>query len=267
MADVAIPAGRLGAVSDLEGPVLGGPGWGARLFRAAGKAYAAEGERRLLWLPVLFGAGIGVYFSLDFEPPLWLGVTGAILALGLAFALPSAAAGVRGGAGAGPVLRRLCSDRRDRLGAPGADFAAPPRAGGVDRAGGRHRLARPRLAGHRRARSAARARSRRAAAPRCACTSQRRATCSTPATGSPCEAHALSGAGPDPAGRPRYAARGLISPGSAGSATAMARRTALPAPKIRPAAAGASGCGVCAPRCRGGSSPCCRARPAGSPRR
>ncbi len=87
MADVAIPAGRLGAVSDLEGPVLGGPGWGARLFRAAGKAYAAEGERRLLWLPVLFGAGIGVYFSLDFEPPLWLGVTGAILALGLAFAL------------------------------------------------------------------------------------------------------------------------------------------------------------------------------------
>ena len=35
----------------------------------------------------------------------------------------------------------------------------------------------------------------------------------------------------------------------------------------RRAAAGASDLRRCAPRCRGGSSPCCPARPAGSPRR
>ncbi len=77
MADAAISAGGLGAA----------PGWGARLLKGAGEAYAAEGERRLLWLPVFFGAGIGVYFSLTFEPPLWFGVGAAILALGLTFAL------------------------------------------------------------------------------------------------------------------------------------------------------------------------------------
>ncbi len=82
MADSAISSGGRGTAL-----VLGGPGWPARLIKGAAAAYAAEGERRLLWLPVLFGAGIGVYFSLDFEPPLWLGVGGAIVALGLAFAL------------------------------------------------------------------------------------------------------------------------------------------------------------------------------------
>ena len=66
--------------------------WGARLFRAAADAYAAEGERRLLWLPVFFGAGIGVYFSLTFEPPLWLGFGAAILAAGTA---PSRCTGAR----------------------------------------------------------------------------------------------------------------------------------------------------------------------------
>jgi len=29
-------------------------------------------DRLLLWVPVLFGAGIGLYFTLTFEPPLWL---------------------------------------------------------------------------------------------------------------------------------------------------------------------------------------------------
>ena len=71
MADAAIAVGGLGAASR----------WGARLFRAAAHSYAAEGERRLLWLPVFFGAGIGVYFSLTFEPPMWLGF-GAALAAG-----------------------------------------------------------------------------------------------------------------------------------------------------------------------------------------
>jgi competence protein ComEC len=77
MADAAISVDGLGVVS----------GWGARLFGAAGKSFAAEGERRLLWLPVFFGAGIGVYFSLSFEPPLWLGVGATIAAGASAFAL------------------------------------------------------------------------------------------------------------------------------------------------------------------------------------
>ena len=50
MADAAIAGGWLGAA----------PSWGRRLFRAAAEAYANEGERRLPWLPVFFGAGIGV---------------------------------------------------------------------------------------------------------------------------------------------------------------------------------------------------------------
>ena len=41
-------------------------------------AFADEGERWILWLPVFFGAGIGIYFALPSEPPPWLG--------GLAFA-------------------------------------------------------------------------------------------------------------------------------------------------------------------------------------
>ena len=48
---------------------------------------AAEGERRLLWLPVFFGAGIGVYFLLKVEPPLWPGFAAALAAAALALAL------------------------------------------------------------------------------------------------------------------------------------------------------------------------------------
>ena len=35
--------------------------------------FADEGERWILWLPVFFGAGIGVYFALPVEPSPWLG--------------------------------------------------------------------------------------------------------------------------------------------------------------------------------------------------
>ena len=77
MADAAAAGGALGAAS----------GWRARLFKAAAETYAAEGERRLLWLPVFFGAGIGVYFSLTFEPPLWLGFGAAVAAGAASFAL------------------------------------------------------------------------------------------------------------------------------------------------------------------------------------
>lgn len=44
-------------------------------------AVQAQRERWPLWLPVLLGAGIGGYFSLPVEPPLWLG--GAVLLAGL----------------------------------------------------------------------------------------------------------------------------------------------------------------------------------------
>jgi competence protein ComEC len=43
-------------------------------------AFAAEGERRILWLPVCFGTGIALYFTLTSEPPLWLGTAAALMA-------------------------------------------------------------------------------------------------------------------------------------------------------------------------------------------
>ncbi|MBV9862781.1 MAG: DUF4131 domain-containing protein [Alphaproteobacteria bacterium] len=43
------------------------------LFAAMIAALAAERDRRALWLPAFFGAGIAVYFMLTMEPPLWLG--------------------------------------------------------------------------------------------------------------------------------------------------------------------------------------------------
>jgi hypothetical protein len=33
-------------------------------FRALAAALAAEGERRVLWLPVLFGSGVALYFGI-----------------------------------------------------------------------------------------------------------------------------------------------------------------------------------------------------------
>ena len=43
---------------------------------------AAERERWALWLPVAFASGIALYFGLGAEPPWWLGLAGAGLALG-----------------------------------------------------------------------------------------------------------------------------------------------------------------------------------------
>ncbi len=45
--------------------------------------FLGQSERWPLWLPVLFGAGIGVYFLLSFEPQLWLN-SGILLVLILA---------------------------------------------------------------------------------------------------------------------------------------------------------------------------------------
>jgi len=76
MSDAAIPVGRLGSGA-------GAP----RLFRAVADCFAAEGDRRLLWVPVIFGTGIALYFAVTFEPPLWPAVAAATAGLGLAFLL------------------------------------------------------------------------------------------------------------------------------------------------------------------------------------
>lgn len=65
-------------------------GLGPRL-RTAGRwlarEFLAERERWALWLPVALGLGIGTYFALPLEPPLWLGaVFAAVFALGSAAA-------------------------------------------------------------------------------------------------------------------------------------------------------------------------------------
>src|SRR5437016_13278342 len=67
MADTAIVERRRGLVS----------AWSGRLPAALAERLAAERNRQLLWLPVFFGAGIGVYFALTVEPPLWPGVVAA----------------------------------------------------------------------------------------------------------------------------------------------------------------------------------------------
>jgi len=41
-------------------------------FHGLAAAFAAENDRRILWLPVIFGAGIALYFALTIEPPVWL---------------------------------------------------------------------------------------------------------------------------------------------------------------------------------------------------
>jgi competence protein ComEC len=77
MADTVVAGERVGLVS----------AWAARISAALPDRLAAEGERRLLWLPVFFGAGIGVDFMLRGEPPLWPGVVAAVVGAGLSFAL------------------------------------------------------------------------------------------------------------------------------------------------------------------------------------
>jgi competence protein ComEC len=77
MADAAIPAGGVGWASE----------WRRRLWGTLADNLTAEGERRVLWLPVFFGAGIGLYFVLKVEPPLWPGIAAACAGIGSVFAL------------------------------------------------------------------------------------------------------------------------------------------------------------------------------------
>lgn len=66
---------------------LGVPSRRAGPFVALAAAIAAEGERRVLWLPVWFGCGIALYFALTIEPPIWLGPAIMAPAIGAAFLL------------------------------------------------------------------------------------------------------------------------------------------------------------------------------------
>jgi len=103
----AAPAGRLG----------GALAW-------LRDAFEAERDRWFLWLPAFLGSGAGLYFTLTVEPPLWLGLATAPLALLLALvarrvqrftlltiALAAVAVGFAGAeletwAAAAPVLER-----------------------------------------------------------------------------------------------------------------------------------------------------------------
>jgi len=72
----AIPASDLERLADLGAVV-----WGALRARLA-----AERERWVLWVPVVFGTGIGVYFTLPVEPAVWLGPAGVGFAVLFAMA-------------------------------------------------------------------------------------------------------------------------------------------------------------------------------------
>src|SRR5947207_14846329 len=65
-----------------RGERLGTPShWHWRPLAALAEALAAEGDRRILWLPVFFAAGIALYFTPTVEPPRWLGLAATIAAV------------------------------------------------------------------------------------------------------------------------------------------------------------------------------------------
>ena len=76
MAEISVPGEGLGVPSRRAGP-----------FASLAAALAAEGERRVLWLPVCFGCGIALYFALAIEPPIWLGPAIIAPAIAVAFLL------------------------------------------------------------------------------------------------------------------------------------------------------------------------------------
>ncbi len=61
--------------------------------------FGSERERWALWLPVCLGLGIGIYFSLAVEPPIWLGLVAVFVIGPFGFAVrqrPALAVGVLG---------------------------------------------------------------------------------------------------------------------------------------------------------------------------
>jgi competence protein ComEC len=130
MADVAVEDGGIGADDKPRRRLLSAP----VKFLAA--AFAAEGERRILWLPVGLGLGIALYFTLTVEPPIWIGPAGfcvsAVAALVLRRRLPLAAAALALAFVAGGFA--LVQGARWERGAPLLDhrLSAPVRGRVVD---------------------------------------------------------------------------------------------------------------------------------------
>lgn len=69
--------GRARSLGERAGRILGG----------AERMLVAERERWILWVPVFFGAGVALYFSLPSEPALWPWLVAAFLCLVAAFVL------------------------------------------------------------------------------------------------------------------------------------------------------------------------------------
>lgn len=76
----AVPFASLGAVT-------------VAIARRAADLLASERDRWMLWLPVLVGSGVGLYFALDHEPPCWLG--GVTLAMVAVLAMVACRSGQR----------------------------------------------------------------------------------------------------------------------------------------------------------------------------
>ena len=69
-ADLAERGGRTGSAL-----------WRWRPLAYLAEALAAEGDRRILWLPVFFATGIALYFTPTVVPPWWLGLAATAAAL------------------------------------------------------------------------------------------------------------------------------------------------------------------------------------------
>src|SRR5262245_45868501 len=66
---------------------------GGRVVAAIARRLEAEQERWFLWLPVLFGSGIALYFALRAEPPTLVALMPVVAALALHFAGPRSGLG------------------------------------------------------------------------------------------------------------------------------------------------------------------------------
>lgn len=80
-------------VQETDADLLDKPAFWQRSGAAVESVFAQQGERLVLWIPVAMAVGIGWYFALIQEPPLWLGIILTLaLALGtrLAWRLPVA---------------------------------------------------------------------------------------------------------------------------------------------------------------------------------